>query len=302
MAAVQPAAQLVRLGRVHPIMMRAPPERGGGVRTVSGPTGHVVIVGAGLGGLACALHVAAAGRGVTVVEREPVPGGRAGRLTLGGYEFDTGPTVLTMPELIEEALNAVDESMDNWLDLTPLDPAYRAHFPDGSTLDVLTHTARMAGEISRVCGPREADGYLRFVEYARRLWQLERRDFIERNFDSPADLLTANLLRLAAAGGFRRLSGKVDRFFHDPRTRRVFSFQAMYAGLAPHDARALYAVIAYLDTVAGVYFPRGGIHAVPRALAGPAEKRGGGLRDRAAVATVDISRGRGPGVATTGGG
>src|SRR2546421_3453897 len=301
MAAVQPAAQLVRLGRVHPIMMRAPPERGGGVRTVSGPTGHVVIVGAGLGGLACALHLAAAGREVTVVEREAVPGGRAGRLSIGGYEFDTGPTVLTMPELIGEALNTVDERLEDWLDLAPVDPAYRAHFPDGSTLDVISHTARMAGEISRVCGPREADGSLRFVEYTRRLWRLQRRAFIERNFDSPADLVTADLLRLALAGGFRRLSGKVNEFFHDPRTRRVFSFQAMYAGLAPHDALALYAVIAYLDTVAGVYFPRGGVHAVPRALAGAAEKHGVQFRYGTRVSYVDVRAGRAAGVVTTDG-
>jgi phytoene desaturase len=261
----------------------------------------VVIVGAGLGGLACALHLAAAGREVTVVEREAVPGGRAGRLTIGGYEFDTGPTVLTMPELIEEALNAVDESMASWLDLTPVDPAYRAHFPDGSTLDVLTHTARMAGEISRVCGPREADGYLRFVEYARKLWELQRRDFIERNFDAPTDLVTGNLLRLLMAGGFRRLSTKVGQFFRDPRTRRIFSFQAMYAGLAPHDALALYAVISYLDSVAGVYFPRGGIHAVPRALAGAAEKHGVRFRYDTTVSYVDISGDRATGVVTTDG-
>ncbi len=273
----------------------------GDVRKVSGPTERVVIVGAGLGGLACALHLAAAGREVTVVEREPVPGGRAGRLTIGGYEFDTGPTVLTMPELIDEALAAVDESIGDWLDLSPVDPAYRAYFPDGSTLDVLTHTARMAGEISRVCGPREADGYLRFVEYARGLWQLQRRDFIERNLDSPADLLTANLLRLALAGGFRRLSRKVDEFFRDPRTRRVFSFQAMYAGLAPHDALALYTVITYLDTVAGVHFPRGGVHAVPRALAGAAEKHGVRFRYGTTVSRVDVSGDRATGVVTTDG-
>jgi len=271
------------------------------VRTVSGPTGHVVIVGAGLGGLACALHLAAAGREVTVVEREAVPGGRAGRLSIGGYEFDTGPTVLTMPELIGEALNTVDERLEDWLDLAPVDPAYRAYFPDGSTLDVITHTARMAGEISRVCGAREADGYLRFVEYARKLWQLERRDFIERNFDAPTDLLTGNLLRLMLAGGFRRLSSKINQFFADPRTRRVFSFQSMYAGLAPHDALALYAVIAYLDSVAGVYFPRGGIHAVPRALAGAAEKHGVRFRYDTTVSYVDTSGDRATGVVTTDG-
>ncbi|MGS2613914.1 phytoene desaturase family protein [Micromonospora sp. LZ34] len=271
------------------------------MRTVSGPTDRVVVVGAGLGGLACALHLAGSGRQVTVLEREPVPGGRAGRLGVDGYEFDTGPTVLTMPDLIAEALGAVGEELADWLDLTPLDPAYRAYYPDGSTLDVITDTTRMAAEISRVCGPREADGYLRFVDYARRLWQLERADFIERNLDAPTDLLTGNLLKLLAGGAFRRLQTKIDQFFRDPRTRRIFSFQAMYAGLAPHDALAIYVVIAYLDSVAGVYFPRGGIHAVSRAMAGAAEKHGVQIRYGTTVSRVETVGGRATGVLTTDG-
>jgi len=262
---------------------------------------QVVVVGAGLGGLACALHLAGAGREVTVLEKASVPGGRAGRLSLDGYEFDTGPTVLTMPELIDEALAAVGERRADWLDLSPVDPAYRAFFPDGSTLDVIADTARMAAEVSRVCGAREADRYLRFVAHVRRLWELERHDFVERNLDRPRDLLTADLLRLLAAGGFRRLQAKVDHFFSDPRTRRVFSFQAMYAGLAPHEALGIYAVIAYLDAVSGVWFPRGGVHAVPRALAGAAEKHGVRIRYDTEVAQVEVRGGRATGVHTIGG-
>jgi phytoene desaturase len=271
------------------------------MRTVTGPTDRVVVVGAGLGGLACALHLAAAGRQVTVVERESVPGGRAGRLSLQGYEFDTGPTVLTMPELIEEPLAAVGEKLADWLELTPLDPAYRAHYPDGSTLDVRTDTVRMAAEIARVCGAREADGYLRFVDFARKLWRLERDHFIDRNLDTPADLLNLNLLKLLGMGGFRRLQAKIGQYFRDPRTQRIFSFQAMYAGLAPHDALAIYAVIAYLDSVAGVYFPKGGLHAVPKALAGAAEKHGVVFRYDTTVTRVETAAGRATGVITAGG-
>jgi phytoene desaturase len=269
-----------------------------GMRTVSGPTDRVVVVGAGLGGLACALHLAGAGRQVTVVEREPVPGGRAGRLSLDGYEFDTGPTVLTMPDLIAEPLAAVGEELTDWLELMPLDPAYRAFYPDGSTLDVRTDTVRMAAEISRVCGPREADGYLRFVDYARKLWLLERDHFIGRNLDTPLDLLNLNLLRLLGMGGFGRLQSKINQFFRNPRTRRIFSFQAMYAGLAPHDALAIYAVIAYLDSVAGVYFPKGGMHAVPKALAGAAEKHGVRFRYDTTVTRVETANGRATAVLT----
>lgn len=270
-------------------------------KRVSGPTDRVVVVGAGLGGLACALHLAGAGRQVTVLEREPVPGGRAGRLSAGGFEFDTGPTVLTMPELIAEALGAVGEELADWLTLTPLDPAYRAWYPDGSHLDVVADPERMAAEVARVCGPREAGGYLRFVAYARRLWELERGDFIERNFDSPRDLLTLNLVRLIAAGGFGRLQNRVDHFLRDERTRRVFSFQAMYAGLAPHKALALYAVIAYLDTVAGVFYPKGGVHAVPKAMAAAAQKHGAEFHYGANVSSVEVRGGRAVAVRTTDG-
>jgi len=271
------------------------------MRTVTGPTDHIVVVGAGLGGLTCALHLAGAGRRVTILEREGVPGGRAGRIEHTGYHFDTGPTVLTMPELIDSALGAVGERLADRVDLVRLDPAYRAWFPDGSSLDVIADPDRMAEEVGRVCGAREADGYRRYVEYVGRLWRLQRADFIDRNLDGPRDVLTANLLRLAAMGGFGRLQPRVDRYLRDPRTRRIFSFQAMYAGLAPHRALALYAVISYLDTVAGVWFPRGGMHAVPAAMAAAAEKHGVDIRYHTTVERVEVHGGRAVGVRTTDG-
>jgi len=106
------------------------------MRKVSGATNKVVIVGAGLGGLSAALRLAGAGREVTIIEREAVPGGRNGLLVDQGYRFDTGPTVLTMPSLIDDALSAVGEKLSDWLDLIPLRPLYRAFYHDGSQLDV----------------------------------------------------------------------------------------------------------------------------------------------------------------------
>jgi phytoene desaturase len=262
------------------------------MRTVTGPTERVVVVGAGLGGLACALRLAGTGRQVTVLERADGPGGRMGQLAVDGYRFDTGPTVLTMPDLLEETLNAAGERMSDWLDLIRLDPAYRAHFADGSTLDIRASTADTAAEIARLCGPREADGYLRFADYARKLYHLEWKRFIDRQFDHPWDLVSADLARLAACGGFRRLSAKVSQFLSDPRTQRVFSFQSLYAGVPPHRALALYAVIAYMDTVAGVYFPRGGMHAVATALAAAAVKHGVRIDYGREVTSVQVTGSR----------
>ncbi|NHC12343.1 phytoene desaturase family protein [Motilibacter deserti] len=258
------------------------------MRKVRGHTDRVVVVGAGLAGLSAALRLAGAGRQVTVVEREAVPGGRAGLRLDGGYAFDTGPTVLTMPDLLADALDCVGERLEDWLELTPVAPLYRATYADGSTLDVHADVDDMSAEIERVCGPAEAAGYRRYVDFVSELYRHEMRDFIDRNIDSPLSLVTPSLARLAAIGGFRRLAPKVEQYLRDERTQRVFSFQSMYAGLSPYDALAIYAVIAYMDSVAGVYFPRGGMHAVPRALAAAAEKHGVEFRYSTEATKVEL--------------
>jgi phytoene desaturase len=118
--------------------------------------GRTVVVGAGLAGLSAAIHLAAAGREVVVVEAEAVPGGRCGSLAVGGYRFDTGPTVLTMPEVVRATVGAAGEELEGWLELRPLDPIYRLTFHDGSRLDVLRGAGPMAAEVERLAGPEEA--------------------------------------------------------------------------------------------------------------------------------------------------
>ena len=262
------------------------------MRGIKGKTDHVLVVGAGLGGLSTALRLAGAGRKVTILERESFPGGRCGILKKGGYAFDTGPTVLTMPSLIDDALSCVGEKLSDWLELMPLNPLYRAFYADGSQLDVHADTERMEDEIARVISKEEALGYRRYVDFVTKLYKYEFKDFIDRNIDTPFDLLTPNLARLIALGGFRRLAPKVSQFLKDPRTQRVYSFQAMYAGVSPQQALAIYAVIAYMDSVNGVFFPKGGMNALPRALAGAAQKHGVEIRYNQNVVRLEKSSGR----------
>lgn len=257
------------------------------MRTVSGRTGRVVVVGAGLAGLAAALHLTGRGRDVTVVERDATPGGRAGRLDVDGYRMDTGPTVLTMPDLVAETLAAVGEDLTGRLDLVRLDPAYRAVFADGSELEVHTDVDAMADAVAGFAGPAEAAGYRRLRAWLTELYQVEFGQFIAANFDSPFSLVTPSLARLAALGAFRRLEPAIGRFIRDERLRRVFSFQSLYAGESPRHALAVYAVIAYMDTVAGVFFPRGGMRALPDALAGAAESAGVRLHYGTAVTALE---------------
>jgi phytoene desaturase len=195
-------------------------------------------------------------------------------MDIAGYRIDTGPTVLTMPDLVAQTLAAVGEDLPGRLDLVRLDPAYRAAFADGSSLDVHTDAEAMTAAVADFAGPAEAAGYQRLRAWLTELYQREFRQFIAANVDSPLSLLTPSLARLAALGAFRRLDPAIGRFLRDERLRRVFSFQSLYAGESPRHALAVYAVIAYMDTVAGVYFPRGGMRALPDALAGAAARAG----------------------------
>lgn len=271
------------------------------MRTIKGKSDHVVVVGAGLAGLSTALRLAGAGREVTIVEREAVPGGRNGLLNKSGYAFDTGPTVLTMPDLISDALACVGEKLEDWLELMPLQPLYRAFYHDGSQLDVHANTAQMEAEIEKVIGSDEAAGYRRYVDFVTKLYKYEMNDFIDRNIDTPLNLLTPNLARLIALGGFRKLAPKVSQFLKDPRTQKVYSFQAMYAGVSPQQALAIYAVIAYMDSVNGVFFPRGGMHAVPRALAAAAQKHGVTIKYNTTVEKIERNNSRATAVITSNG-
>ncbi|WP_067898244.1 phytoene desaturase family protein [Nocardia vaccinii] len=257
------------------------------MRTITGRSDHIVVIGAGLAGLSAALHLAGRGRAVTVLEREPVPGGRAGRADVRGYHLDTGPTVLTMPDLIEEVFAAVGENMGDRLSLEPVEPAYRAHFADGRQLDVHTDAERMAAAITEFTGAEQAAGYRRLRAWLTRLYRCEFDDFIATNFDTPLSMLTPALGRLTALGGFRRWDRAVAAHITDPDLRRVFTFQSLYAGVAPARAMAAYAVIAYMDTIGGVWFPRGGMRALPDAFSAAATTAGVRIHYETTVTGMD---------------
>jgi phytoene desaturase len=258
-----------------------------------GPARRVVVVGAGLAGLSAACELVGRGHEVTILERGSVPGGRAGLLELEGFRFDTGPTVLTMPDLLANTFAAAGADMDDLLTLRRLDPLYRATFADGSTIRVRSGRDAMAQELRDTCGPGAAEAFDRYVRWVTELFEVEMPNFIARDYDHPLDLARplGPALRLARLGGFRKLSSTVASHFADERLQRLFSFQAMYAGLAPQRALALYAVISYMDTVGGVFYPEGGMHAVPSALALAAEKGGATLRYGAAVDRILLAGG-----------
>ncbi|MFE6864402.1 phytoene desaturase family protein [Nocardia sp. NPDC057668] len=267
------------------------------MKTVAGPSDRVVVVGAGLSGLAAALHLLGAGRSVTVLERADHPGGRVGLYRGDDYEIDSGATILTVPELIDEALAAVGATRESTgLRILELAPAYRARFADGAEVGVYSDEEQMTAEITRVRDAAAGQRYRRLRAWLRGIYESEFEHFMDTNFDSPLDMVRypdkrRALLKLVRLGGFGRLGPRVRRLVGDEPLARLYSFQALFAGTAPNQALAVYGAIPYMDTCLGVYYPEGGMRAIAAALARAFTDAGGVLELNAEVTGIEY-RGR----------
>ncbi|MEZ5406541.1 MAG: phytoene desaturase family protein [Acidimicrobiales bacterium] len=236
----------------------------------------VIVVGAGFSGLAAACHLRAAGHEVLVLETGDRPGGRAGLVEHRGYRFDTGPTVVTVLDVLAQPFRAVGTDIGELCTLLPVDPVYRAHFHDGSSFALPADTGAATAAIDRFAGPAEARAYQQFLRWIGELHAAELTQFIDRDVRSVLTLAAdaGALARLVRLGAFRSWYSTVSRLFADERLRRLFSFQALYAGVSPIEALGLLAVIAHMDTVQGVYAPLGGTAALAEGLATAAAKAG----------------------------
>ncbi|MFC0313813.1 phytoene desaturase family protein [Gordonia phosphorivorans] len=239
-----------------------------------GSAPHVVVIGAGLSGLAAAARLRARGFAVTVVESAATPGGLVRTETIDGHNFDTGATILTMPELIVAPLTELGVPRGEVLDrlaLAPVDPGYVMNYADGTTLALPHRADRIPEAVAEAFGPGPARGTAELLQWLRRVYDAEFDVFIDRNYGGLGDLTGADtrraateLVKLGTLGG---LTGAVARFVSDERVQRAFTFQALYAGVPPHRARAIYAIIADMDIGRGVWAPAGGMGRVGRVMA-----------------------------------
>jgi phytoene desaturase len=253
---------------------------------------HVIVVGAGLGGLAAAIRLRHRGFRVTVLERHAHPGGRCGLWESDGFRFDTGPTLLLMVDYLRALFTEVGRPLERYLDLRQLDPNYRVHYADGSTLDVTSRLNAVLEGLERIepgVGPR----FLRFLSETATLYRIGLDGFVDRNVHARGDFFNLrNAGLLLRAGAMERLQRMVRRYFRTEKLQHTFSFQSLYLGLSPFDSPAIYSLLPYTEVAGGLYFPMGGMHAMPRALARLAEEMGVDIRYRHDVRSLERADGR----------
>jgi phytoene desaturase len=232
----------------------------------------VVVIGAGVGGLAAAARLAALGHRVRVVERAATAGGKLGRLVqhteCGTFRFDTGPSLLTLPEVFADLFAATGSTLDGEVDLVRLDPIVRHVFPDGAVLDTCSDPASMAERIENLCGTRAAGDWRRLWRRAGRIFETSWRHVLQSPVDSPlaAARLAWRLPALATIAPGRTLRGLGRSYLIEPRLRMLFDRYATYTGSDPRRAPAALAAILYAELRYGGWYVRGGLAMLADAL------------------------------------
>jgi phytoene desaturase (3,4-didehydrolycopene-forming) len=254
------------------------------------------VIGAGIGGLSAAVHLARAGFRVTVIEKNGLPGGRCNRRDRDGHRFDTGPTLFVMPLLYEAEFRAMGSSMREQLDLQRVDPTYHLVFDDGSRLALTSDLAFLREQLETLEGG-SFDSLLRYLEEGGRHYRLVQDRLVNREFRSLFDLVHPRNLDLllglkVLVNHYRNMSA----YFRLPRLKAAFTFQDVYMGLSPFEAPATYSMMPFSELAHGVWHPRGGMYRVAESLAELARRGGAEFLFHAPVERIEVDGSRVRGV------
>jgi len=234
---------------------------------------QVLIIGAGPGGLASAILLAAAGVRVKIVERLPIIGGRTSSIQADGFKFDLGPTFFLYPRVLEEIFAAAGTSLRREVEMVRLDPQYRIQFGAGGKLDCTSDVAAMEKQIAAL-SPADAPGFDRFLN-ENRAKLTAMQPCLESPFLGWTDLLQMRLFKmLPMLRPHQSVDTYLKRFFTDERVRLAFCFQSKYLGMSPFRCPSLFSILSFLEYEYGVWHPIGGCAAVTAAMARVAERLG----------------------------
>ncbi len=241
---------------------------------------RLIVVGGGLGGLAAAIRCAHAGHEVTLFEKNERAGGKMDVLQEQGFLFDMGPTILTMPQVLDRLFASVGRRREDYLPLQRLDPQWRVFFEDGQVINVWGDRERMIQEIRRV-SPADAEGYVRFRQYAQKMYLLSERFFFWRSVSGisdllkPSDRMGADGLRLLREiDPLSTVSAVIDRHFRDSHLRQILEYFMQYVGSSPHKVPAILAAIHHIQLEFGIWYPMGGMNRIAAALTRLAQELG----------------------------
>ncbi len=259
-------------------------------------TQRAIVIGAGLGGLATALRLQCAGFQCTVLEAGSSPGGKMNRLQKGGFTFDTGPSLITMPWVFEDLFQSAGSRLEDHAQLIPLDPIADYRFEDGTRFEYTSHLPAWLATLKRIA-PRDTTGFFEFMSLGARLFSVSRETFFKQSpFERPVPPSWRTLADLPLRHGWGNYRNTVNHFFQSPHLRELYARYPTYVGSSPDHCPATLAVIPYVEFAFGGYAVKGGLYRIVEGIVALARVRGVELRLNSPVARIVTEKGKAKGV------
>ena len=230
---------------------------------------RIVVVGAGMGGLAVAARLSAQRHQVTVVEQADTVGGKLGWFTRDGFAFDTGPSLLTLPAVYRDLFLKTGEPLERSVELVEVDPVCRYRFPDGTVLDLPNASrGRTTAAMDEALGAGTGAQWASLLDHAGAVWEITRGPFLESPLDGARTLfaLSRRVRDLVTVAPWRTLRGVGRSHLRDPRLAMMLDRYATYTGSDPRRAPAALVTVPYVEQTFGAWYVRGGLHRLGAAL------------------------------------
>ncbi|MGA9397782.1 MAG: phytoene desaturase family protein [Anaerolineaceae bacterium] len=261
----------------------------------------VAVIGAGIGGIVAATHLAQHGLKVTVLEKNSRPGGRCDRLERDGHHFDTGPTMIILKLLYDAEFRALGASLHDMVDLQRVDPGYRLVFDDGSQFSLASDMKSIERQVETF-ETGSFQGLLRYIDEGRRHYQIGTEKLVTRDFRKASDFFSLkNIPLVYQLKPFVNHYRNIAAYFNDPRLKSAFTFQDVYIGLSPFEASAIFSMIPYSEMIHGVWYPKGGMFQLVGALVKLAHQAGVEFNFNTAVERIETEGNTTRGVLLEGG-
>lgn len=280
-------------------------------------TKQIIVIGAGIGGLTAAIHLAIQGHRVRILERQSQVGGKLNQITLDGFSFDTGPSLITMPSVLRDLFQVAGRRLEDYLDLVPLDITCRYFYRDGLILNAWRDHSQLAAEFANL-SPHDGEALWRFLRDGQTLFEAAASPFLYSSLDGPFAVLRtfisdafhrhrsslidhtstwlARMRTILTVLSSATLDQYIRTIFKDEHLRQLFDRYATYNGSSPYQVAAVYSIIPYIEMATGGWYPRGGIYTLACTLERIAGELGVSIETNCNVRRILVERGRANGV------
>ena len=248
----------------------------------------IIIIGAGVAGLASAVRLQSQGFEVEIYEKQNTIGGKMNQISEKGFKFDTGPTIVMMPDIYKEVFESAGRNADDYISMQQLDPIYSVFYPDGTRSQVSTDLVHLTNYLEGI-SEKDSSGYMRYMSETYDRYLIAKEHFIEKTFRKPTDFYNpTTLMNAIRLKTFDSAYHSISKYIEDDKLKKLLSFQTLYIGISPYNGPSIYNIIPLIEMIYGVWFIKGGMYSLVEAMEKLFKELGGKIHTSSNVDEIII--------------